>query len=116
MHTRPINSLAGGAGAWRQGSLLWPMDSDMATMAVECGRTGLLIVDEALSHIVVLLIRYTFFFASLTANFLVFENLDGLKSRYPLICLFRFETKTTTSCSSLCHLSFVPIVNCLLMN
>ena len=57
MHTRPINSLAGGAGAWRQGSLLWPMDSDMA---VECGRTGLLIVDEALSHVVVLLIRYTF--------------------------------------------------------
>ena len=47
------NSLAGGAGAWRQRSLLWPMDSDMAVVR---GRTVLLIVDEALSHVVFLCI------------------------------------------------------------
>ena len=54
------------------------------------------------------------FFARLA--FLVFKNLDGLMSCYPFKCLFRFETKATTSCSSLCHLSFVPIVNSLFIN
>ena len=49
MNAHSSNYDAGGAGAWRQASLFM---ADGFDMAVECGRTGLLIVDEALSHVV----------------------------------------------------------------
>ena len=43
------NNDARKAEAWRQWSHLWPLELGF-DMAVECGRTGLLIVDEALSN------------------------------------------------------------------